>query len=301
MSVDDGSSHRRAKPRTVTRRGFLWAGAALGIAIPAGAEIADQLTGHEARARAGIRQRLSSQDPAPPATPAARPVAVAGPLAGKTVVIDPGHNPHNPEHVAQIDALVNAGGFLKACDTVGAETDAGYPEFDFTLDVARQAREMLRAAGARVILTQNGRTAYGPCVTQRAAIGNRARADAAVSIHADGGPPDGYGFAVLVPVLVRDAAADNSMIIDPSRRLANAVLAHFAAATGQVRSTYLGTDGIQPRSDLGGLNLSVVPKVFVECANMRNSGDAVKVTDVHWRHAAARGIADSIAAFLTAS
>ena len=159
----------------------------------------------------------------------------------------------------------------------------------------------MRAAGAKVILTQNGRTAYGPCVTQRAAIGNRAHADAAVSIHADGGPPDGYGFAVLVPLLVRNSSADNSMIIKPSRRLADAMLTHFAAATGQVRSTYLGSDGIQPRSDLGGLNLSVVPKVFIECANMRNAADAAKVTDERWRHSAAQGIADSIAAFVTAS
>jgi N-acetylmuramoyl-L-alanine amidase len=301
MSTEDGGKHRHAQPVAVSRRRFLWAGAALGVLIPAGAEVADQLTGRAARARAETRApRVPAAGRVLPAAGVAEPGVPAGPLAGKVVVIDPGHNPNNPGHVAQIDALVNAGGFLKACDTVGAETDAGYPEFDFTLDVARRARVILRAAGARVILTQNGRTAYGPCVTQRAAIGNRAHADAAVSIHADGGPPDGYGFAVLVPLLVRNSSADNSVIIGPSRRLADAMLTHFATATGQVRSTYLGSDGIQPRSDLGGLNLSVVPKVFIECANMRNSADAAKVTDEGWRHSAARGIADSIAAFVTA-
>ncbi len=302
MPTDDGARHRHDQPAAVSRRRFLWAGAALGVLIPAGADIADQLTGRAARARAETRVRPTVPvDEASPSAAAAEPTVPAGPLAGKVVVIDPGHNPNNPGHVAQIDALVNAGGFLKACDTVGAETDAGYPEFDFTLDVARRAREILRAAGAKVILTQSGRTAYGPCVTQRAAIGNRAHADAAVSIHADGGPPDGYGFAVLVPLLVRNSSADNSMIIKPSRRLADAMLTHFAAATGQVRSTYLGSGGVQPRSDLGGLNLSTVPKVFIECANMRNAADAAKVTDERWRHSAAHGIADSIAAFVTAS
>jgi N-acetylmuramoyl-L-alanine amidase len=225
----------------------------------------------------------------------------AGPLTGKVVVIDPGHHPHNPRHAAAIAALIDAGGFLKACDTVGAETGAGYPESVFTLDVARRARIIMRAAGAAVILTHDGTEEHGPCVNQRAAIGNRAHADVALSIHADAGPPEGYGFAVLVPALVPDSPAGRSMIIEPSRRLAAAMLAHFAAATGQAISTYLGSGGIQPRADLAGLNLSTVPKVFVECANMRNDADAAQVTDARWRQAAAQGIADSIAAFLTAA
>jgi N-acetylmuramoyl-L-alanine amidase len=61
---------------------------------------------------------------------------------------------------------------------------------------------------------------------------------------------------------------------------------------------YLGANGIQPRNDLAGLNLSTVPKIFIECANMRNASDAVKVTDPHWREAAAHGIASAISAFV---
>lgn len=294
--------------QAVSRRRLLLSAAALGALIPGGAEILARLNHHPANAAEALRQRpavvpqstVAAPQASPPADAATTAPTSSRRLAGKVVVIDPGHNPHNPEHVAQISTLVNAGGFLKSCDTVGAETDAGYPEFDFTLDVARRARSILRAAGAKVILTQNGTTTYGPCVTQRAAIGNRARADAAISIHADGGPPDGYGFAVLVPVVVQNSVADNSMIIEPSGRLADALLVHFAAATGQVRSTYLGSGGIQPRADLGGLNLSTVPKVFIECANMRNAADAAKVASERWRQSAARGIADSIAAFITA-
>ena len=300
MSGTDGTGPGAAHARLPSRRRFLLSAAGSAAVIAAGGEVVARLTRDAAAAPAAAGTRALA------APPAGSPAAIAGtpptggPLAGKVIVIDPGHNPHNPEHVAEIDVLVNAGGFLKACDTVGAETDAGYPEFDFTLDVARQARVILRAAGAKVILTQNGHTAYGPCVTQRAAVGNRARADAAISIHADGGPPDGYGFAVLVPVLVQNPSADNSMIIGPSRYLADALLKHFAAATGQPLSTYLGSGGIQPRSDLGGLNCSTVPKVFIECANMRNAADAAKVTNEHWRQAAAQGIAQSIAAFITA-
>ena len=39
-------------------------------------------------------------------------------------------------------------------------------------------------------------------------------------------------------------------------------------------STYDGADGLQPRDDLAGLNLTTVPKVLIECGNMRNATDA---------------------------
>jgi N-acetylmuramoyl-L-alanine amidase len=289
---------RHAEPDSISRRRFVRVALVLGL-VPAGAAAIDWFARHGvgAPAVAGNRPVAGLHSASPSASISPRP---ALPLAGKVVVIDPGHNPHNPDHVAEINSLVSAGGFLKACDTVGTQTDAGYPEYDFTLDVARQARVILRAAGAKVILTQNGRTAYGPCVNIRAAIGNRAPADAAVAIHADGGPPGGYGFAILVPELIQNTSTDNSPIIEPSHRLAEAMVRHFAAVTGQNLSTYLGANGIQPRNDLAGLNLSTVPKVFIECANMRNARDAVKVTSPRWRQLAAQSIADSISAFLAA-
>jgi N-acetylmuramoyl-L-alanine amidase len=214
------------------------------------------------------------------------------------IVIDPGHNPNNINHIAEINKLTDAGGFLKACNTVGTETDAGFPEWAFNLDVARRARIILRSAGARVIMTQNGHTPYGPCNDWRAWIANRAHADASIAIHADGGPDDGYGFAALVPELVVNSQADNSAIIKPSAQFADALLQHFRRATDEPLSTYLGADGIQPRNDLAGLNLSTVPKIFIECANMRNASDALRVTDPRWRDAAAEGIAASIRAFI---
>jgi N-acetylmuramoyl-L-alanine amidase len=51
--------------------------------------------------------------------------------------------------------------------------------------------------------------------------------------------------------------------------------------------------------DLAGLNLSRVPKVFIECANMRNATDAALVTSPRWQATAARAIAAGLTAFLT--
>ncbi len=48
--------------------------------------------------------------------------------------------------------------------------------------------------GATVVLTRSTDTGVGPCVDVRAAIGNDAGSDAAISIHGDGGPGVGPGI-----------------------------------------------------------------------------------------------------------
>jgi N-acetylmuramoyl-L-alanine amidase len=75
---------------------------------------------------------------------------------------------------------------------------------------------------------------------------------------------------------------------------------NYRARTGIPASSYIGTDGINVRSDMGGLNLSVVPKVLVECGNMRNAGDAAKMTNAADRQRMAEGLAAGLAAFLAA-
>jgi len=77
-------------------------------------------------------------------------LAVALPLAGKTVAIDPGHNGGNAAHAAQIARLVDAGTLWKACDTVGAATGDGYAEHAYDLDVSLRLARALRARGARL-------------------------------------------------------------------------------------------------------------------------------------------------------
>ncbi|MGW0860472.1 N-acetylmuramoyl-L-alanine amidase [Streptomyces sp. NPDC002690] len=222
-----------------------------------------------------------------------------GPLTGRTVVIDPGHNPHNHEHTREIARQVNIGTGHKECDTTGTSTDAGYAEARFTLDVAHRMRDLLEAEGARVVLTYDDDRAYGPCVDERARIGNAAKADAVVSVHADGSAVGNRGFHVILPALVRDGAADTSRIVSPSRELGTRIAGRFAAATGSAPSNYIGGGtGLDVRDDLGGLNMSTVPKVFIECGNMRDPKDAALLTSASWRGRAAEGISDGIVLFL---
>jgi N-acetylmuramoyl-L-alanine amidase len=220
------------------------------------------------------------------------------PLRGQTVVVDPGHNGGNFRHPGEIGRLVDAGTLRKPCDTTGAQAASGYTEAAYTLDVALRLARLLRTRGARVVLTRSTNTGWGPCITRRAAIGNRARAAAAISIHADGGPPGGRGFHVIYPPPIRGLTDD---IAGSSRRLALAIRAAYGAGTGVPYATYVGERGLAVRSDLGGLNLSDVPKVFVETGNLRNADDAALLTDRSFRQRVARSLARGLEAYLAGS
>lgn len=223
------------------------------------------------------------------------------PLWGRTIVVDPGHNGANATHPDRINRLVWAGGFRKPCDTVGTATRTGLRETAYNFRLSKWLARVLRHRGAHVVLTRTTNSGVGPCINKRAAIGNSAEADAAVSVHADGALRGVRGFHVIEPALAPNGR--NAAILRPSARLARAVRLAFHRGTREPYATYPGDlvkPGLTRRSDLGGLNLSRVPKVFLETGNMKNRIDARHLRRRTWRHRAARAIADGIATFLAA-
>ena len=236
-----------------------------------------------------------SVPPSPGGGPGTFAPTAPGVLSGKVVAIDPGHNGGNGADPAFINAPIWNGRETEACDTTGTATNGGYSEALFNFNVAQYVTADLRAEGATVVLTRTTNTGVGPCVTQRAAIGNNAGADAALSIHADGGPPGGRGFAILEPV----ADGVNNAIIGPSQVLGADLRNAFLAGSGEPVSNYDGVNGIQPRNDLGGTNLSTVPKVFIEAANMRNATDASLLVTPSWQAQAAGAITAGLTTYLT--
>lgn len=207
---------------------------------------------------------------APSAASAPPPAASSGeaPLAGRIVVIDPGHNGANASHPREINAAVDAGGFTKACNTTG--TSAGdYTESRFNWELAQRVVARLEALGARVVLTRSDDSGWGPCIDQRGLTAAGVGADLLLSLHADGSAAGNHGFHVIHPDVVpgyTDSTAASS------GELATAVRDSLVLA-GFSPSNYAGRDGLVSRGDLGTLNRATVAAVMVEAGNMADPGD----------------------------
>ncbi|WP_226344193.1 N-acetylmuramoyl-L-alanine amidase [Agilicoccus flavus] len=193
-----------------------------------------------------------------------------GALSGRTIVVDAGHNGRSNARING-RAVPDGTGGTKACNTTGTSTNGGYSEHAHNWAVATKLAATLRARGARVVLTRPTDGGIGPCVDERAAIGNRYRADLVLSIHADGAAASARGFHVIRSTRMAGGAG----VTARSARAAALVRDAFAQVTGRPRSTYLGGGtGVTPRRDIAGVNLSRVPAVMLEAGNMRNPTEA---------------------------
>lgn len=305
---ESGSSSSPDRPWYTRRSTLAVAVAALAPAALAGWVLTEVLGGsqHDDSRPPRIVMPLTTPAASPSAAPHASPntgatTTTVKALAGRTVVIDPGHNTGNFKHTSEIDKEVDIGTNRKECDTTGTTTNAGYMEAEFSLDVSRRLRTLLEAKGLKVVLTHEAgpERPFGPCIDERARIGNEAHADAVVSVHADGVSSGNRGYHVILPARVKGGRADTAPIVEPSRQLGERIAGNFARTTGSAPANYLGSGtGLVVRDDLGGLNLSTRPKVFIECGNMRDAKDAAQLSSPDWRQKAAQGIADGIVGFL---
>ena len=223
------------------------------------------------------------------------PAAVGTPaspvnLAGKIVFLDPGHSGSSD---ASISRQVPTGrGGTKNCQTSGTTTGSGYPEHTFAWDTTLRIRQELTALGVRTAMSRGDDTGPGPCVDERAAMANSLRPNAVVSIHADGGPTTGRGFHVNY-----SAPPLNAAQAGPSVQFAQVMRDQLRAA-GVPAATYIGSDGLNGRADLAGLNLAQYPSILVELGNMKNPADAVLMETEEGRQKYADAVVRGIAGFL---
>ncbi len=224
--------------------------------------------------------------------------AAEKPLAGRIIVLDPGHQlgNSNPKFAKEVSATKFNGSIVKGCNTTGTATNAGLPEATFNWRVAKRLRALLEDQGATVVFTRssNSREAWGPCTWDRARIGTEAKADAMISIHADGAPASGRGFHVIAPSAIKGWTTD---VAKPGRQLARAMISGMTRA-GAEPATYLSST-LSIRGDQTTLNFSDVPTVIVELGNMRNKADAARMSTSQGQQQYAEWIAAGIETYFS--
>lgn len=181
-------------------------------------------------------------------------------LAGKVVVVDPGHGGGEP----------------------GA-TGHGLREADLVLDLARRLEGRLGALGAAGYLTR------GPdgCPTdaERAGFANDTAADLFLSLHLDSAPsPSCTGVAAYYFAAARGGRQVGSAV---GERLAELVLREVASRTD------LADCRSHPKSwDL--LRLTRMPAVRCDLGYLSNPRDAARLADPAFRDALAEGVAAAV-------
>lgn len=220
---------------------------------------------------------------------------VTKPLAGRTIVIDPGHNGGWTAGYGY-RKVPDGNGHRKACNSSGTATRSGYSEHAYNWAQANALASVLRERGASVRLTRDSDRGQGPCVNKRASLANSLKADVLISLHADGNLGRTHrGFHVIMSPVMHGGKA----VYAKSRALAAKLRDAVQKKAGMPRSNYIGKGtAFSVRSDLGTLNFAKVPAVMMELGNMRNAKDAKLFTSASWRTKAATALADGIEAFL---
>jgi len=215
------------------------------------------------------------------ATEATRSAAInmdANSLKGKIICLDPGHQRKQNSDLE----LVAPNGSVKkpkvSSGTAGIVT--GDMEYALNLAVAIKLKDRLEAQGAKIVMT---RTSHDVDISniERAKIGNDAKADLVIRIHADGSTNrDTKGVTMLIP----SSRHVGETIAATSKKAGQAVLDEVIAATG-ARSR-----GLSVREDMTGFNWSKVPVILIEMGFMSNADEDRLLATDEYREKMAKGL-----------
>ena len=213
-------------------------------------------------------------------------------IAGMIVFLDPGHQAAMADMGRQVP---NGRGGTKDCQASGTSTDDGFAEHTFTWETTLKIRQLLAQYGVRTAMSRGDDTGPGPCVDARAQMANSLQPNATVSIHADGGPATGRGFHVLY-----SSPPLNQVQAGPSVKFAQTMRDQLVAS-GIPAANYIGSNGLDARADIAGLNLAQYPSILVECGNMKNPQEGAAMATMQGWQTYANAICQGIAAFIQAS
>jgi N-acetylmuramoyl-L-alanine amidase len=196
------------------------------------------------------------------------PKGADGRLAGKTVVLDPGHG--------------GADGKPPGC--------FGLLEKNVVLDIAREARKVLAEAGLRVVMTRDADVNIG--LSERALIAKRCSADFFISIHCNAAETR-TGTANGTETFFHGGDASG-------QALAECIHSEVVKATG-LRDRSIKPDTSIWQTGFGVLRMASsygIPAVLIEVGFLDNPMDAERIADPAIQRAIAKAILGGLKAYV---
>lgn len=205
----------------------------------------------------------------------------------RTIVLDPGHS---AVVATGMEPIGPGASEQKAADASGTSgISSGVPEYELTLNVSLQLKNVLEQRGYQVIMTRESNDVPISCV-QRAEVANNANADAYVRIHANGSENSSAKGAMTI--CITSDSPYNSAIYGESRALSEAILNKYCEVTGCNKEYVWETD------TMSGNNWSNVPVTIVELGYMTNPEEDMLMQSTEYQQKMVQGIADGIDAYM---
>jgi len=200
----------------------------------------------------------------------------------RVVVIDPGHS-----SIVDLATEPEAPGskIMKIKEPGGGHGDfTKTPEYVVNMVVAVKLRSLLQEKGYTVIMTKTKSTQVLGSIA-RAEVGNKAKADLVIRIHADSSDETSVqGSTMLIPT---DTKYTDS-IYKTSKEYGQIVFNNLIKVVG------MNSRGVVEKSDMTGFNWSKVPVMLIEMGFQSNFTEDHLLTTDSYQDKLAKGLADGI-------
>ncbi|MBU3189406.1 N-acetylmuramoyl-L-alanine amidase [Clostridium bowmanii] len=200
----------------------------------------------------------------------------------KIIVIDPGHASATSMEKEQ---QAPGSSIMKVKEPGGAQgINTKTPEYVVNMAVAVRLKTLLEEKGYTVVMTKTQNKQMLGNIA-RAIVGNKAKADLVIRIHADSNNDSSVeGASMLVP----SDSKNTNAIYKASKIYGEIVLNNLINSIG------MKNRGVVERDDMTGFNWSKVPVILVEMGFQSNVEEDKKLTTESYQNKISKALADGI-------